>query len=78
MQASNEIRDSSSFMMPAESTPAKEAREGPLVEKIILEEIDVSEARDAKIDDKEEYFKNYETFKVTLPDGKFDCNLNDK
>ena len=71
MHTANDTRDSSSFMMPAENTPVKE---GPLVEKITLEEIDVTETKDARIDDKDEYFNNYETFKVTLPDGKMALN----
>jgi hypothetical protein len=34
-----------------------------------LEEIDVSEEKDAKIEDKDEFFKDYETFKVSVPEG---------
>ena len=72
MQTPKNVRDSSSFMLPAESTPVKE---GPLVEKITLEEIDVSEERDAKIEDKERYFENHETFKVPLPEGEGENKL---
>lgn len=50
-----------------DSTPVKE---GPFIERITLEDIDVTEERDAKIEDRDEFFRNFEIFKVTLPDGK--------
>jgi hypothetical protein len=54
-------------MMPMDTTPV---REGPDVQKIELQDIDVTEQRDTQIGNKDTYFDNYEVHKVSLPEGK--------
>ena len=65
----NNTRDSSSFILPLDTTPV---REGPLIQKIELEEIDITENKDAKILNKDEYFTNYEINKVSISEPS--CN----
>lgn len=60
--------------MPMEERDDMPVREGPTpkVEKIQLEDIDVSELRDVTIGDRETFFDNYEIHRVGLPEAS--CN----